>query len=243
MKDLTKAMILAAGLGTRLDPITKDIPKCMVPAAGKPLVEHQIDWLKNYGITEIAINLHYLHKKVTKYLGDGSKLGVKITYSIEDKLMGTAGGVKKLEKFFDSQFLVFYGDEYTDMNLNELKSYHDSEKAAATICIREDPPDVKATNIITLNEEHRITEFIEKPSDEIIENFKGKSITNCGIYICEPEILKAMPSNKFYDFGYNVFPELVKKEKVCGFFIPKKYFWCELGTIERYNKYKNLNKR
>jgi len=151
-----KAIILAAGLGTRLYPLTKDRPKAMVEFAGKPLIEHHINWLKANRITEIAINLHHLPDKIKEHLGDGSKFGVNITYSFEDEIMGTAGGVKKLQDFFDEPFIVFYGDEFTDLDLTEVKSFHEQNNSFATMCIREKPAGNKASNLIFL-ENNKIT--------------------------------------------------------------------------------------
>ena len=112
-----KAMILAAGLGTRLRPLTNTMPKCMLPIGDKPLIHHQIIWLKKHGIKDIAINLHHLHEQVLSYLKDGSSLGVNITYSDEtDKLWGTAGGVKKIEEFFTEDFFEIW------MSMKELQS-------------------------------------------------------------------------------------------------------------------------
>jgi len=231
-------MILAAGLGTRLYPLTKDIPKCMVEINGKPLIEHQIKWLRDNGITEIAINLHYLPEKIKEYLSDGSKLGVKLTYSFEEKLMGTAGGVKKIKDFFDEPFLVFYGDEFTDLDLNELTAYHQSKNAFLTICIRKKPAGSKASNIIKLNENKRIMGFVEKPSEELVRILNLPNLANCGIYICNQEILEKLPESTFYDFGRDVFPDLVKQKEVYGFIIPDQYYWCEIGRLEKYQKYK-----
>lgn len=233
-----KAMILAAGYGLRLNPITKEIPKCMIDLEGKPVIERQINWLKSNGINEIAINLHYLPEKITNYLGNGSSLEVNITYSLEEKLLGTAGAIKKMENFFDNDFLVVYGDEYTNFNIDELKKYHSEKNSTATICIREDPPEIKATNVILIDENYKITDFVEKPSTDQIAKLKLPTLTNCGIYLLNPEVLRFIPKG-FADFGYDVFPILVKKKKVYGFIIPEKYDWYELGTLERYEKYKN----
>ena len=233
-----KAMILAAGIGERLYPITKNIPKCMVDIGGKPLIEHQINWLRDNGIKEIAINLYHLPEKITEFLGNGSKLGVKIRYSHEKKLMGTAGGVKRIDDFFDDLFMVYYGDEYTNLNLSELERYHKSKNAFMTLCMREKSAGSKASNIIRLNGDNQISEFVEKPSKEQTKNLNIPNMTNCGIYLCNMKILEKIPQDSFYDFGKDVLPNLVKKEKIYGFMIPEKYYWYELGKLEKYERLK-----
>ena len=233
-----KAIILAAGYGKRLLPLTKIIPKCMIEIKGKPLIEHQIRWLLRNGITEVAVNLHHLPDKISYYLGDGSRLGAKITYSHEKDLLGTAGGTKKIEKFFDDDFLVFYGDEYTNLDISELKKFHDSKKAFMTVCIREKISDKKHSNLIVLDGDSRITRFIEKPRYEE-ENLSKRNFANCGIYICNRKLLDKIPENAFSDFGYDILPGLVAEEKVYGFIIPCKFYWCEMGRLEKYFLHKN----
>jgi mannose-1-phosphate guanylyltransferase len=230
-----KAMILAAGYGKRLYPLTKDMPKCLIEVGGRPLIVHQIEWFKKNHITEIAVNLHYLPDNITSILGDGSKYKVKLTYSYEKELMGTAGGVKKIEQFFDNDFIVFYGDEYTNLDIDELKRYHKSKGAFLTICIREKPAGSKRSNIIQLDKENRIMKFVEKPTQDLPDL---PNMANCGIYLCSKKVIEKIPDNYFFDFGFDVFPKLVNEEKVFGYVIPEKYYWCEVGSVEKYNLYK-----
>jgi NDP-sugar pyrophosphorylase family protein len=234
-----KAMILAAGLGTRLKPITDSLPKCMIPIAGKPLILHQIMWLKKNWINEIIINLHYLPKKVIDYLGNGKRLGVKISYSDEsEKLMGTAGGVKKAEDFFDDTFLVYYGDAFTNFDLKEMIDFHVSKSSFLTICIKERQNNERISNLFRFDKDNRILSFKEKPEKQDLIGFEGKNIENCGIYLCNKDILKKIPKNTFFDFAYDLFPKLVEEERVYGYTLPDKYYWCELGKLEKYMKHK-----
>ena len=115
-----KAMILAAGEGTRLRPLTLTTPKVMLPLAGKPLLEYILDWLRFHDITDVAINLHHLPQGVTEWLGDGSRLGMSVTYSLENPILGTSGALTKLREFFDDTFLVIYGDMLTDLDISSL---------------------------------------------------------------------------------------------------------------------------
>jgi mannose-1-phosphate guanylyltransferase/phosphomannomutase len=232
-----KAMILAAGLGTRLRPITDTVPKCMIPVANKPLIEHQIVWLKEHGITDIMINLHYLSEKITDYLGDGSKFGVKLHYSFEPELMGTAGGVKKVESFFDDTFVVYYGDEITNYPLSEHIKAHTSSNALMTLLTAIRPTDQKWSTVITTDDTNRITKFIEKPSNEQIKEYSVNR-ENCGVLVCDKKVLSLIPHNTFFDFSRDVLENITSTHLVHSYQIPDNAWWYELGTVERYMAHK-----
>jgi NDP-sugar pyrophosphorylase family protein len=117
--DVTKAMILAAGEGTRLRPFTFETPKVLLPVGGRPLIEYSLSWLRSHGIREVAINLYHLGNNIIDSLGDGSRFGMEIVYSPEETLFGTAGGVKRMERFFNDTFVVVYGDNFTNFNLTD----------------------------------------------------------------------------------------------------------------------------
>lgn len=230
-----KAIILAAGLGTRLKPLTDEIPKVMLPLKNKPLLYYQINWFKKYGITDIAINLHHLPKKIRSYLGDGSKFNVKITYSYEKELLGTAGAIKKLEKFFgNAPFLIFYGDNITNLDLNQFINFHKEKKGIMTICLHKKQEREKDFGIAVLDKNNQISDFIEKPSNlEISES----NLINSGIYIAKSEIFNFIPENKFYDFAHDLFPLLLKSnKKLFGYYA--NYCWTEIGNLEKYEKVK-----
>src|SRR6266481_7304324 len=131
-----KAFILAAGLGTRLRALGLDVPKVMVPIGGRPLLEHHLELFKRQGIKEVIVNLHYLPEKITSYFDDGSRFGVKITYSREPELLGTAGAVKKMEReLLDGTFLVFYGDNLVRVEFAPLLEFHRAHQAVATVAL------------------------------------------------------------------------------------------------------------
>lgn len=237
-----KAIILAAGLGTRLIPLTKDVPKPLLPLNGKPLIQHNIEWLRSNGIKEIAINLHHLPEKIKTFLGDGSKFGVRITYSYEKNIMGTAGGVKKLENFAkNSPFMVYYGDNITNLNIKKLVNFHKSKGGMATICLHPiKEKELKDSSIVELGKDNRILSFAEKPNEKTIKKISGKknNYSNAGIYLLEPEIFDFIEKNKFTDFAKDIFPMLIKKGKmIYGY--PLDCFWAEIGNAE---KYKNIKK-
>lgn len=241
-----KAIILAAGFGTRLKPLTSHLPKPMLPIAGKPIIQHNIEWLRKNGIKDIAVNLHHLPKKIKEFLGSGSKFNVHITYSYEKDILGTAGGVKNLGHFAKSSaFLVYYGDNITNLNIKKLISFHNKKKGIASIClhtIKED--ELKEASIIELEKDSRILRFIEKPDARTIQSLMKKQklknyFSNAGIYILEPSILKSVPKGKFSDFARDVFPRLIKEGKKIYGYPLKGCFWAELGTLEKYAKVKN----
>ncbi len=241
-----RAMILAAGFGERLRPLTLKLPKPLLPVLGKPLIQHNIEWLRKNGINEIALNLHHLPHKITSFLGTGSKFGVKITYSYEKEILGTAGGVKKLEGFFDGTFLVYYGDNITNLDIGNLLEFHKHKKAVATICLHPiKKKELKEASIIELSKENRILRFIEKPDSSTIKklikkNSKNIFYSNAGIYMLEPSVLKFIEKNKFSDFAKDVFPKLLKsRQKIYGYPL-KDCYWHELGTLQ---KYKNVIKK
>ncbi|QGU00853.1 Mannose-1-phosphate guanylyltransferase / Phosphomannomutase [Candidatus Syntrophocurvum alkaliphilum] len=228
-----KAMIMAAGVGSRLMPMTIDIPKPMVPMGNKPLMENIVNLLKHHEFKDIIANLHYQSSVITNYFDNGSKFGVSIQYSKEDELMGTAGGVKKCDWFLDETFVVVSGDALTDINLTDLVNAHKRKGALATIALKE-VEDVEHFGIVITDEEGKIDKFQEKPRKQ-----EALSKTaNTGIYIFEPEIFKYIPNKQFYDFGKQVFPHLVKiKAPFYGIAIDE--YWCDVGNIDTYRQAHN----
>ena len=225
-----KAMILAAGKSTRLRPITDTIPKPMVPVNGKPLMEYLIELFASHNVQEIYVNLHHCPQVISNYFGDGKRWGVSINYSYEPEILGTAGAVKKLESHFDKTFIVVYGDNLTDCNITELIKFHRSTNGIGTIAIyrRDDPT---SSGIVELDENHRILRFLEKPkANQVFSN-----LISAGIFILEPEILKYIPDNQFYDFGRDLFPRLLKEgERLYGYIMSEDLFWIDTpGDYQR----------
>lgn len=199
-----KAMLLAAGSGTRLRPLTERVPKCMVPVWGKPVLQHNIEWLARHGVTDLVINLCHLPEVVMDHLGDGGRWGVRIIYSVEKEPLGTAGGVKNVERFFNRSFFVWYGDNLSTCDLDRLFRFHREKGGLATIVLfhRQDPT---ASGIVGLDENDRITRFLEKPKpDQVFSHW-----VNAGIFVLEPEVLKAIPPEGPSDFGRDIFPALL----------------------------------
>jgi len=200
-------MLLAAGLGARLRPLTDTVSKCMIPIAGKPLLEHNIDILRSYGVADLMINLHHLPETVMNHFGDGSGLDIRINYSVEPELLGTAGAVKKVERFFDGPFFVWYGDNLSTCRLDRLWQFHQSRGGVATIALhyREDPTQ---SGIVGLDENDRVTRFLEKPRpDQVFSHW-----VNAGILALEREVLESIPAETVADFGRDVFPALLERD-------------------------------
>jgi NDP-sugar pyrophosphorylase family protein len=167
-------------------------------------LEHNIEWLASYGVREIMINLHHLPETVLRHFGDGSKRGVKITYSLEEDPLGTAGGVKNVQWFFDGPFFLWYGDNLSTCKLDRLYQFHVSKGSVATIALhyREDPT---ASGIVGLDGDGRIVRFLEKPRpDQVFSHW-----VSAGIFVLEPEVLGEIPEKQAVDFGRDVFPAML----------------------------------
>ena len=200
-----RALILAAGEGTRLRPLTLDRPKPMLPIGGRPLLEHSIDLLRRHGIAEIAINLCYMPRAIVDHFGDGSDFGVAITYSPEERLLGSAGAARRLDWFFDDRFIVLYGDVLTNIDLGALVDKHGRHGALATLALK-DVPDPWGCGIARLAADGRIVRFVEKPN-----GLSMGSLANAGVYALEPEVLDLIPPERPYDFGRDVFPTMIER--------------------------------
>ena len=226
-----KAMILAGGLSTRLYPLTKRVPKPLVPVAGEPNAVHVIRYLRSFGVTEIAINVHYLAEQIEAKLGDGSDYGVRLHYLHEPELLGSAGAVKQMERFLDDTFAVIGCDDLTDLRLDALVAFHRRSRALATIALAK-AEDVSQYGVVVLDAEGRIVEFQEKPA----RGTERSKLVNTGVYVFEPAILERIPAGAFYDFGRDVFPALQRESApFYGLALPGAY-WCDIGTPGEYRR-------
>jgi mannose-1-phosphate guanylyltransferase/phosphomannomutase len=226
-----RGMVMAAGAGTRLRPLTYAIPKPMVPIANRPVLEYTVENLKRYGITDIIFNLHNYPEQIRDHFKDGSSWGVRIQYSLEPKLLGTAGGVRKAGWFLeDSTFLVMSGDGLTDINLSKLLAFHTQKKSSATIGLK--CVDERFDYGVTLTDARgRIQKFIEKPQWRDV--FSNQ--VNTGIYVFEPRILKQIPPRRIVDFGHEIWPKLLAKgEPIYGYLTDR--YWCDVGNLTEYRR-------
>lgn len=222
-------MILAGGMSTRLYPLTRSVPKPLVPVAGEPITAHVLRWLKSFGYDEIAINVHYLADQIKATFGDGSAFGVKLRYLDEAKLMGSAGALKPLQAFFTEPFVVVGCDDLTDANLDSLTTFHKKRGALATIGLVE-AKEVDQYGVVITANDGRITEFQEKPP----KGTERSKLVNTGIYAFDPAIFEHIPADTFYDFGKQVFPGLqAQNAEFFGFRLNGAY-WCDIGTPGEY---------
>ncbi len=223
-----KAVILVGGEGARLQPLTYHMPKPMVPVLNRPFVEHTIAYLRKYGIENIILAMSYLPEVIQNYFGDGSSLGVRLTYAMENNPLGTAGAVKNAERHLGSTFVVLNGDIFTDLNLADIFVFHRHKGAKATIALTwVDNP--CAFGVVETDSDGRVRRFVEKPgSDQVTTNW-----INAGIYILEPEVLEHVPTNSHYMFEKGLFPLLLELgEPVYGY--PLSGYWLDMGTPEKY---------
>ncbi len=227
-----KAFILAAGEGKRLRPFTEKIPKPMISIAGKPILQHNIEFLAHWGIFEIAINLHHCPEVIENYFGNGAKFGVNITYSYEPELLGTAGAVKKLEKFMGERFLVVYGDNLINFNLSFLLSFHEIHKGIGTVVLHY-RDDISQSGVAVLDDNERITKFLEKPDPRQTNSHW----VNAGVLLLERDVFQYIPANRRCDFGRDVLPDLLSRnEKLYGYKLKQgeEIYW--IDRIEDYER-------
>jgi mannose-1-phosphate guanylyltransferase len=238
-----KAMILAAGKGTRVRPLTYDLPKPMIPVLGKPVMAYLIEHLRKHGVTEIMVNVSHLHEKIEEYFGEGEQYGVQIGYSFEGYTkedgevvavpIGSAGGMKKIQEFggfFDDTTIVLCGDALIDLDLKAALAEHRRKGAMASVITKEVPWDkVSSYGVVVTDQNGRITQFQEKPKQEdALSNF-----ISTGIYIFEPEVIDLIPSGVEFDIGSQLFPLLV--EKGMPFYAQGRPFnWLDIGSVSDY---------
>ncbi|MEB3188149.1 MAG: mannose-1-phosphate guanyltransferase [bacterium] len=226
-----KAVLMAGGSGTRLRPLTCDIPKPMVPMLNRPMAEHIIGLLKRHGITEILVTLYYLPQVIQNYFGDGRDFGVRITYSVEEKMpLGTAGSVKAIESFLDDTFIVISGDSLTDLDLTAAVEYHRRKQAQATLVLHRVENPLEFGVVIT-DDEGRIERFLEKPSSSEVFS----DTINTGIYILEPEVLSLLEPDREFDFSKDLFPMLLHRRDPLYGYIAEGY-WEDVGNLQAYRQ-------
>lgn len=229
------AMILAAGKGTRLYPLTETLPKPMVPVAGEPVLYHTLRWLRRHDIHRVAINLYHLAATIQNDLGNGSRFGVNIHYSTEEQLLGTAGGVKRMADFLEDPFIVIYGDVLTDLDLNTLVAFHSangSGRSHATLTL-DRRPEATHCGVVDLGTNNRVTGFVEKPKPEDITS----PWVNSGIMVLDHALLELIPSGRVCDFGREVLPDwLARGIPLFGWQLPNTSYLIDMGTPEKYAK-------
>lgn len=227
-----QALILAGGRGTRLRPLTIYTPKPIVPVLNRPFLLYQIEILRRAGIRDITLSLSYQPDKIEDLLDDGSEYGVNLRYITEPAPMGTGGAYKFAAETIRETTVIFNGDILTDLDINKILDFHRRKNAEATIVLTpvENP---SAYGLVQTDGEAKVLQFLEKPKAEEIQNLTSKNI-NAGIYILEPSVLDTIPVGENCSFEYDVFPELLKREKSFYGFITQENYWRDIGTPRSY---------
>ena len=219
---------MAGGFGTRLRPLTNNIPKPMVPIVNKPILEHIINLLKTHSIKDYVVLLYFMPDIIKNYLGDGRKFGVKIKYIIPGEDFGTAGAVKLSEKYIKDKFIVISGDVLTDFNLTGIANFHRSKNTIATLSLYSSNNPIQYGIVLT-NKQDRIVRFLEKPSSSEVFS----DTINTGIYVFNKEIFDHIPPGESYDFSKDLFPSLLKSN-IPIFGYKTKGYWRDVGNLDEY---------
>jgi len=237
-----KAMILAAGKGTRVRPITHTTPKPMIPILQKPVMEFLLELLRQHGFDQIMVNVSHLAEEIENYFRDGQRFGVQIAYSFEGRIedgeligdaVGSAGGLKRIQDFqpfFDDTFVVLCGDALIDLDLSEAVRRHRAKGAMASLITKRVPRDqVSSYGVVVTDPDGRVLSFQEKPAVEEA----ASDMINTGIYIFEPEVFNYIPSGEPFDIGSDLFPKLV--EAGAPFYaLPMEFEWVDIGKVPDY---------
>lgn len=233
-----RAIVLAAGEGTRLRPLTLDRPKPMVPINGTPLLDYILSWLRDEGLSDIAINLHYKPEVIVDYFGDGADRGLRLHYSREASILGTAGAVRNIKDWVDgAPLLVVYGDVLTDLDLRAFVRAHMHN-------VRRDPttavtlslyhvPNPTEVGLVGMDPTGKVTRFVEKPKPEEVFT----DLANAGVLMLQPEVLDLIPAGTFCDFGLHVFPMLLAAGmSIYGWVVPPEAYVLDIGSPEKYQQ-------
>ena len=239
---MAKGMILAAGQGTRVRPLTRDLPKPMVPILGKPVMEYLIEHLARHGITQIMVNVAYHHQRIEEYFGDGTRWGVEIGYSYEGvrdhgdilpRPLGSAGGMRRIQEFsgfFDETTLVLCGDALVDLDIGAALAEHKAKGALASLVAMDVPrSEVQSYGMVVADPDGRVLSFQEKPQPQDALS----TLASTGIYIFEPAVLQKIPVSQVYDIGSQLFPQLVA-EKLPFFVQNHPFHWIDIGRVSDY---------
>jgi len=233
-----KALILAAGKGTRLGNLTTAFPKPMLPVGDRPLLGNLLEWLSESGVREVAINLHHAPDVITSYVGDGTHFGVRVTYSYEENLLGTAGAAKKLEWFLDEPFVVIYGDGYLNVRLDRLENAHrkgvlrHGGRPGLTMLLFR-VPNPSECGLVEVNGQGDVVRFVEKPPVEEVFT----DLANAGVYYCDPGILDLIPPGTVHDFGKGLIPHMLERgDPVMALPIRDDEYVIDIGTPDAYQR-------
>ena len=222
------AFILAGGEGTRLRPLTLEIPKPLIPVHGKPMLEHTLELLHSHGVDHVVMSLGYMADKIKEYFGDGKRYGMKFDYVIETEKLGTAGPLKLAKKYLKGTFLVLWADILAQIDLTDFIRAHRENDGLITIALTA-VEDTSRFGVVSLKG-NKITGFVEKPAKEDAPS----NLVNSGMAICEPEIIDYLPSGNFAMFERDLYPKLAEMGKIYGYTFTGQ--WFDTGTHEAYEQ-------
>lgn len=225
-----KAMILAAGYGTRLGDLTREVPKPMLEIEGRPILEYAVRNLRAHGFDDLMVNLHFRPDAIRDYFGDGSRFGVRIAYSYEPALLGTAGGLKNVESFFAGvdDFLVHYGDIVTDEDFSSMLHFHKKRRAVATLLVHERP---RSNSVLTLAADGRIERFLERPDEDARRGIESNWV-HSGVCIASRALLDRIPPGVVADLPRDVYVPLVR-EGAPIYAWPLSGYRCAIDSAQR----------
>lgn len=229
-----RAMILAAGKGERLRPLTERVPKALIPLGGTPLIHYTLGMLRESGVQEVVINLHHLGERIQEYVGDGSRWGLRVVYSVETRLLGTGGGIQKSATHLaGGTFLVINADILVDLDLPDVLRFHRDNHATVTLVLRQDP-DVERYGAIEVDGYARVRQILGRvPAPSI----RRKKMMFTGVHVLEPSVFSHMPGHKETFSIVDVYVDMLRAgERILGY--ETKRFWADLGTPERYESVK-----
>jgi mannose-1-phosphate guanylyltransferase / phosphomannomutase len=225
-----QAVVMAGGEGSRLRPLTSNLPKPMMPVANRPIMEHILALLRESGVRDVHATLHYLADEIEGYFTDGSDFGIQLDYAVEDTPLGTAGSVKRLAEHLDQTFVIISGDALCDFDIGAAVEFHRKKGAAATLVLTRVVEPLEYGVVVT-DEEGRIKRFLEKPSwGEVFSD-----TVNTGIYVLEPAVLERIAKGRPVDFSKDVFPALLADDWPLYGYIAEGY-WADIGNLEQYRQ-------
>jgi mannose-1-phosphate guanylyltransferase/phosphomannomutase len=226
-----KAAVLCAGFGTRLGALTRELPKPMLPIAGKPMLEHILRHLAAHGFREVAINLHFRAEMVEQHFGTGEALGIEITYFFEPELLGTAGALANMASCLGGEtFLVQYGDVLTNQDLGAMIAAHQARAAQATLLLHQRPG---SNSVVAMDSQQRIVGFLERPGEDARASQEARAPwVNSGLAVCAPELLQWIPDAVPSDLPRDVFVPRFRDQRLYGF--PLSGYRCAVDSPERY---------
>lgn len=228
-----KAVILAAGIGSRMQKAYPGIPKVMLPLKDKPLIDRHIEHFKKFGVVDFYINLHYLPELIKKHLGNGEKWGVRIHYSFEPVILGTSGALKNFLQELNETFIVLYGDIFTTLDIQKFYQFHRQKNSQATLLVHQtDHPE--DSDLVAINNKGRIHKFYISPHHKITKDI---NLSSAAMYILEPDVLKFIPEKIPSDFVEDMFPKLLEKGFRMYGYLSNEYSK-DMGTPKRYEKVK-----